>query len=243
MPCLALVLDCFLSAWTHVKDFKQEYEPVLFVLFRHSFVNVCKQMWKQEFLATAVLRTPRFAQFSFPHLHIFTRSDYFSFLWQTLSIPEQMDHTCNFLDFYSGFCRRQIVLPMSLILKLEMQNLISTQKHSEGHWKMRELIVILSHFLCRTYQTRCSTCIAGSTAPTPSPEPSGHYTYLSFLRPQGRRGKHIDKWPPHFSNTRPILTKIIPNVTPWILSAPHFLPKKICPIIPLAFFILQLHLE
>ena len=149
----------------------------------------------------------------------------------------------NFLDFYSGFCRRQIVLPMSLILKLEMQNLISTQKHSEGHWKMRELIVILSHFLCRTYQTRCSTCIAGSTAPTPSPEPSGHYTYLSFLRPQGRRGKHIDKWPPHFSNTRPILTKIIPNVTPWILSAPHLLPKKICPIIPLAFFILQLHLE
>ena len=45
---------------------------MLFVLFRHSFVTVCKQMWKQEFLATAVLRTPRFAQFSFPHLHIFT---------------------------------------------------------------------------------------------------------------------------------------------------------------------------
>ena len=75
---------------------------MLFVLFRHSFVTVCKQMWKQEFLATAVLRTPDLHNSHF-HICIFLLPDYFSFLWQTLSIPEQMDHTCKLFRFLLRF--------------------------------------------------------------------------------------------------------------------------------------------
>ena len=37
------------------------------------------------------------------HICIFLLPDYFSFLWQTLSIPEQMDHTCKLFRFLLRF--------------------------------------------------------------------------------------------------------------------------------------------
>ena len=242
MPCLALVLDCFLSAWTHVKDFKQEYEPVLFVLFRHSFVNVCKQMWKQEFLATAVLRTPRFAQFSFPHLHIFTPR---LFLFPLANIVYSRTNG-SYLQLFRFLLR---FLPktnsFTHVINTEVRNaeFNFNAKAFRRSLKNERIDCYFESFFVQDIPDEVFDlyCWIHSTYTIPRALRSLYILVISSAT--GTEGKHIDKWPPHFSNTHPILTKIIPNVTPWILSAPHLLPKKICPIIPLAFFILQLHLE
>ena len=113
-----------------------------FHLFSYIFELMCR--------ATAVLRTPRFAHFSFPHLHIslFPRPPFpFPLFHISLfplplislssllhfSIPEQIDHTCNFIDFYSVFqmvsWQRQIALHISSILTiLSLKSKISQRK-------------------------------------------------------------------------------------------------------------------
>ena len=158
-----------------------------FVIFVNRYENKSRR-------ATAVLRTPRFAHFSFPHLHIsllpssyfplfsftflhfliciflssiplislyslshFSTSSfaYFSlsslilfpslppsyFPFSHFSIPEQMEHTCNFLDFYLCFqmvsWQRQIGYRIYISLIPKIQRL-----------KIQNMRYIIGHLLC-----------------------------------------------------------------------------------------------
>ena len=144
------------------------YVFIYFLIFLcfYLFSYICNKMWKQELPRLCSAQNPQictllissFAYFSPPSL-VFLCSlfyisslppSYFSlFSLSNFSIPEQMDHTCNFLDFYFRFqmvsWQRQIGYRIYISLIPKIQRL-----------KIQNMRGIIVYLLCAKISLRDS---------------------------------------------------------------------------------------